>query len=40
MIALKGRVKGSQLVDVVNQAQDSVHTFRAKLKRGPEPVEE
>ncbi len=39
VIARKGTVKGDRLVAVVNRTTDSAHSFRAKLKRGPEPVE-
>lgn len=39
VIARRGKVDGEQLVAVVNQTADSSHSFKAKLKRGPEPVE-
>lgn len=31
-----GQVKADQLIEAVNNAQDSTHNFKAKLKRGPE----
>mgnify|MGYP005848763813 CR=1 FL=1 len=33
--AKAGQVKAEQLIEAVNNAQDSSHTFKAKLKRGP-----
>jgi hypothetical protein len=39
VIVRRGAVNGEHLVEVVNRTQDSEHSFRAKLKRGPEPVE-
>jgi hypothetical protein len=31
-----GKVKGEQLVEAVNRAEDGSHTFKAKLKQSPE----
>ncbi len=39
VIAEKGAVTGRMLVETVNRTEDSSHSFQAKLKRGPEPVE-
>jgi len=39
VIAEKGAVTGRVLVETVNRTEDSSHSFQAKLKRGPEPVE-
>jgi hypothetical protein len=39
VIARKGEVTARVLVETVNMTQDSEHSFQAKLKRGPEPVE-
>lgn len=38
VVARKGRVTGTQLVEVVNRTEDTEHTFRATLKSGPKPV--
>jgi hypothetical protein len=34
--ARQGVVKGEQLVEVVNRTRDSAHSFKARLKRGPD----
>lgn len=39
VIAEKGAVTARVLVETVNRTEDSSHSFQAKLKRGPEPVE-
>jgi len=39
VIVKKGQVTARILVETVNKTQDSEHSFQAKLKRGPEPVE-
>ena len=39
VIAKTGVVKAQSLVEAVNATRDSEHSFRAKLKRGPEPVD-
>ena len=31
-----GKVKPEQLIEAVNQARDSSHSFKAKLKKAPE----
>jgi len=30
-----GKVKAEQLIEAVNNARDSAHSFKAKLKKGP-----
>lgn len=37
--ARKDEVTARTLVETVNKTRDSEHSFQAKLKRGPEPVE-
>ena len=39
VIARKGEVSAQVLVETVNKTQDGEHSFQAKLKLGPEPVE-
>lgn len=39
VITRRGKVQAEQLIETVNRTQDSAHSFRAKLKKGPEPVE-
>ena len=39
VIAEKGAVTARVLVETVNRTEDSSHSFQAKLKSGPEPVE-
>lgn len=39
VIARKGEVTARGLVETVNKTQDSEHSFQAKLKQGPEPVQ-
>lgn len=39
VIANRGKVKGEELVAVVNRTVDSAHSFKGKLLSGPDPVE-
>jgi copper chaperone CopZ len=34
--AKRGKVKADQLIEAVGKAHDSSHSFKAKLKKGPE----